>query len=436
MFSMNSVIRANWATLIFLFATVLGSSICLGQAFFTPQTRTESDIRVNEIDYREIFEGIKLFPGQTVKIIVKETIDSEHRYWEDRVCSWFGLKCWYELRESAAMHGPDVFPVLLTVSNTGAEQVLPELTLDSAISQRPGNHLPITQRRNPQELTLTLDVKGSGERLEAYASPFKIAARIADKSPGLVLHRNACVGRPTVCGGGSYRIYIAGIDNAIRVEHLTKLLGSRLPPASLIAAISNDRMLLEDMDRRIDLVTKLFEYAQEFHGEKEVAEFIEVLEFAVTLDSSTKVGAIPTALAQAYLKTGNVAQAKVHGNASFATIKEGYEKDKRSPEMTENYYNALGVIAQIAVQERSALYSTDLAKAVSLYIEASSVAGGMANVATKADVKRKFQKFSYEALYDAARVLMMMRTADNMGQAEALLIRAHLIEASIGKEGG
>lgn len=403
----------------------------------------EEDIRVEERSFRLVFGGHRFFPGQKITIKVRQTIDAHHEYWEVRECSWFGAKCWYEPRESATIVNTSTFPVLLSVKDMqGKELSSLDQTIDQAVSDSPVRHVPLPPKwEADQEFPLALEIQDSDREWKIFGAPIQVFARIADRGAGkMPLHYNSCDGRPRHCGRGSYRITVLKIDNTERMKKLEVLLQSQLPPSTVISTLKQDRFLVSDPDHnfRKQLARLLFNQSQ-LHSNADAQQ--EYLQFALEVDRSLASVDISNALSKAYLDSGNIQSAKVENEKTFQVISGEYASAKSAGALTiklvSEYYKALKTAARIGSVERGGIYSGDLIKATGVYIEASRIADegrcllgvgrkDQDNCLPPADQgKRKewnlLTQMAYEARVDASRLLMMMRSHENMVQAERLL---------------
>lgn len=395
----------------------------------------EEDIRVEERSFRLVFGGHRFFPGQKITIKVRQTIDAHHEYWEVRECSWFGAKCWYEPRESATIVNTSKVPVLLSVKDMqGNELSSLNQTIDPAVSDSPVKHVPLPRQWEvDQEFPLALEIQNSDREWKIFGAPIQVFARIADRGAGkMPLHYNSCDGRPRHCGRGSYRITVLKIDNTERLKKLEVLLQSQLPPSTVISTLKQDRFLVSDPDHnfRKKLARLLFNQSQ-LHSQNADAQQ-EYLQFALEIDRSLESADISNALSKAYLDSGNIQSAKVENEKTFQVISGEYASAQSAGALTlklvSEYYKALKTAARIGSVERGGIYSGDLIKATGVYVQASDVADkGRSLLGVDRKDKQDWNlltQMAYEARVDASRLLMMMRSHENMEQAETLLERA------------
>lgn len=422
----------RYAILLWSILIAEGVAILPAAALLPAGVTIEKDVRVDEPEFARVFETQRFYPGQKVSILVRGSIDANHSYWDDRVCSWFGLKCWYEPRESSTIVDTRTFPVLVAVKDAnGQEPAGPAQIATPSFTDRPDKSLSIALT-TPQQFVVPLEIVNADGEPGAFGRYIEFSARIADRgNGGAALYRNRCEGRPSHCGGGSYRITVVDVDNSARVASLRRLLTQKRSPSSIIPVLKQDVLLTNDptVGHRALLARLLFEQAQNFWGEDVQPEKLEYLEYAVELDRSSATADISNELAKTHLASGNVALAKIENEKTFQVVQKEYEEASTGNRLTDaiitNYYNALRVAAQIGTVERAAIQSSDLIRAVGVYIVAADVAqkGSSLSSITK-EVRRKFARWSYEAYVDASRLLMMMRTPENLAQAEKLLDEA------------
>ena len=399
--------------------------------------KIENDVRVDEVPFVRVFEGHRFFPGHKVTVQVTGSIDAHHQYWEDRVCSWFGLKCWYEPREAATIVNTATFPVLLSVRDpAGVEIDAITQAVNGEISDRPEKHFAPTWTAS-ESFVFPLGYDGADKRLEPFGRPVQFFARVVDrgdagKSP---LYRNRCEGRPKHCGGGAYRLTVVNVDTTQRMEMLESLLKEKVSPATVIPRLRQDRLTVDDpapaAKRRVRLARVLFEQSKQH----ETVPQLEYLEYAVELDRSTENLDISNALAQTHLSSGNVTAAKMENEKTFNTVQEDYavadQSNKLTVKLVRDYFTALKIAAQIGAVDRSGLYSSDLVKAVAVYVKASGVAKRGLELNPASAERSELTRFAFEALVDASRLLMMMRSPQNMVQAEDLMKKAVELSESL-----
>jgi hypothetical protein len=400
----------------------------------------ENDVRVDETPFVRVFEGHRFFPGYKLTIHAMGSVDSHHQYWEDRVCSWFGLKCWHEPREAATIVNTSTFPVLLSIRDPagaelsaitravseGTSEVIAQ-AVNTDFSDRPEKYVAPRWTAN-ESFTLLVDYPGADQKWEPFGRPVQFFARIVDRGAGKApLFRNRCEGRPRHCGGGAYRLKVMEVDTSARMDMLENLLKEKVSPGTVIPRLRQDRLLVDDREpeRRVRLARAL--YNQSLHH-ADVVPKLEYLEYAVELDRSPKNADISNALAQTHLASGNVTAAKLENEKTFKSVQEEYAAakgaDKLTIKLVRDYFAALKIAAQIGAVDRSGLYSGDLIKAVAVYVKASEVAAEGLRLQPGETDRRELTRYSFEALVDASRLLMMMRSRQNMVQAEELMSRA------------
>ncbi len=400
----------------------------------------EEDVRVSESNYRAVFSDRRFYPGQKITVQIRGTVDADHHYWEERRCSWAGIKCWYEYPESANIVNTSSLPVLLSVRDTRGEDVESlKQAVDPKISDGSQKHFPLPEPWVAnQELVLELRMPDAENKWDTFGQAIQIFARIADRGlNNMPVYRNACVGRPPHCGSGAYSVAVTNIDNSERMRHLENLLKVPVPPSTVISALKQDRFLVGDSakDHQTKLARLLYGQSQlKLHEGTEAEQ--QYLQYALELDRSEKSVDISNALSKAYLSSGNIAAAKMENEKTFQIIAAEYEKAKASGltlAVVLEYSKALKTAAQIGSIERGGIHSGDLIKAVGIYVKASSVSEeGLEKVVGLPDKDyNQLVQVSYESLVDASRLLMMMRSHENMEQAERLLEKAVILAAKL-----
>lgn len=409
--------------------------------------RIESDVRVDEAEFRRLFDAHRFYEGEKITIQASGTIDAHHQYWEERVCKWFGASCKYENRERATITDTSKFPVILSVQNiSGVEVELIEQIVDSTLSTSVTKHVPLpapwTKNQIYEINVLTSDSIDSEGELKAFSNPIQFYAKIVDKGLGQAsLYRNRCEGRPKNCGGGSYQVSVINVDTSLRMSKFEKIMSGTVSSAMIIPTLKQDILFINDPvgintteARRPKIARVLFEQSKKHKGKQDE---IAYLEYAVELDRSPQNADIANALTSAHLTSGNVAVAIIENNKTFHVIEQNFNNtpnQKLTEKVVEDYYNALRIAAQINVVNRGGIISADLNRAVGIYIKASEIAlKNIDNnsVARTPEIKKKFTRLAFEAYIDASRILMMMRSTQNMEQAEMLLEKAHLLADSL-----
>ena len=381
-------------------------------------------------DYIDLFPTLKFYPGQTITFQVVGQIDVNHRYWQDRQCNWLGAHCWYEDRDAPNFFSTDTFPALLTVVSDPAGGGLssPKLESEASFSQGAEPHLAVTadQRRVPQNISMEIRAPNSGKSLSIFAGGITAKGKISDRGAnGVVINRATCIER-TPCSAGSYKIRVINIDNSLRLADLKSILSAQSPPDPGAILPSLDRLFTRDPVTRPLITDLIFRHAvKRYETDPGSADLIQFLEFAAQLDIAKGVGEIGNALATAYLRSGNIAQAKAQAETDNPELARQFAASPANVSFRTNYINNIRTIAAVKTRERSGLYSGDLIKAVALYLQASKLAEDGATPAdVVVDARRNLLILAYESLVDAMRTLMMERTVDNIIRAEALSARA------------
>ena len=165
----------------------------------------------------------RFYPGQRVRIRVEGAIDANHRYWQERECSWFGLKCKYVNRESSNLLGPDRLPLLLALYPLGSAPE-PAHTLQAEWFNAPStdrSHLPMAPSGS---YDVTVRQPEAGVSVDAFASGVMLKAMVADKHDASTpIDRGQCHNRPPVCSSGVYKVTVV-VENSERLALLRQLL--------------------------------------------------------------------------------------------------------------------------------------------------------------------------------------------------------------------
>lgn len=399
-------------------------------------TTLEKDVPTGPTgEYIDLFPTTKIYSGQKIRLQISGQIDVNHRYWEERKCNWFGAHCWYEDREAPSWYSTDTFPVVFRLVGPNDSNLLssPVQTSDNSLAGGTERHIGITgdQLQSPQTIVIDVRTTSASKDINSFGTGTTLLGKIVDVSTGgVTMNLATCAGR-NPCSAGSYRVRLVDIDNSNRIADLRTILGSANPPDPGAILPALDTLFTRDPAVRQKIAQVLFEHAKKrYQADQDAgsADLIQFLEFAAQLDVQKGVNEIGNALATAYLKSGNVAQAKATAQANNPILARQFNDNPSDTTARTNYLQNIRLIAATQVRERSGLYTSDLIKAVSLYIQASALGEkGGDDQSKPAEVRRELYTLGYESLVDAMRTLMMARTLDNIIRAETLSDRAIVI---------
>lgn len=384
--------------------------------------------------YIDLFPTTKFYPGQKIRLQVKGQIDVNHRFWEERRCNWFGANCWYEDRDASSWHATNTFPAVFRFQGASDLSLLssPDQTVTSSLTGGTEKHLGInsSQLQDPQIVEIDIKARNSNNDLGAFGYGVTLLGKIVDFSTsGVGMNRATCAGRNT-CSAGSYRVTLLDVDNSGRFADLRSLLANVKPLPSAILPIL-DKPFTHDPIVRQRVAQLIFEHAKKRYEKPEDAgstDLIQFLEYAAQLDVAKGVGEIGNALANAYLKSGNVAQAKATAEANNPLLAEQFRINPDDATKRINYLENINLIAATKVRERSGLYTSDLIKATALYVYASKLGEeGGDDQSKPSNVRRELYTHAYRSLISAMRTLMMARTFNNIERAENLSVKAETI---------
>lgn len=386
--------------------------------------KIEFPVQAVDSTYVELFAGHKFFPGQTIKLQIAGQIDVNHAYWEERRCNWFGINCWYEQRDEPHNFGPEHYPVLVrAIPPKGSSLSSPVMIQDSSLEAGGGPFISFVAKQNPQTVEFTIDFPESGTNLSVFGAGASLVAKIADIGPGGNIIRTSCVSR-VPCSSDQYIISVKNQSNEKRLNLLLELLKTTQTASAVIAAL--DRSFLEDERVKTKIAEALFSHAEGKHGGPEpTSDYIAYLEFASNLAPNALSGAIGNKLSNAYLKSGNVILAKDKANDNHVRLAQLFKEKPDDTSVRLEYAENLRILGQVQLRGRNGLYSTDLTRAIALFIDASRVAVAAADkVMLPRAERRALYIVAKEASIDCARALMMLRTAPNLVRAESIATAA------------
>ncbi len=399
-------------------ALVLATGASQAQVVLTGQVSSERSA------FEDVFAATNRFHhGQRLQIMVSGQIDANHRYWQDRQCSWFGLRCRYVNREASNLMGPDRLPALLLLEPPDALEE-PAHTYQSAWLGTPGvSHL--TASLNGQ-YDVTLKVKDAEKSLSAFLAATQLRAVVADKDDQAVpINRNQCHNRPPVCSSGVYTVTIT-VDNKQRLASLKEILKVARNASEVVDIKSRDPLFVRDQEVRPSIADVLFKHTMEFHakgGSEARRDHLKILAFATEMDPTR--ADILTEMAQTYIDLGEFASATATIKVGLEAAEQAYanEAPPHSAKSVTELSRLVGLRASIWVQERASIVGTDLMVAVGLYRKAAGYCLENAASASPAD-KKVLYSCGKDRLLDAGRTVAMLRTRDNLILAESLLTQA------------
>ncbi len=367
----------------------------------------------------------RFYPGQRVRIRVEGAIDANHRYWEERECSWFGLKCKYVNRESSNLLGPDRLPLLLAFHPLGSAPE-PAHTLQGEWFNAPSadrSHLPIALSGS---YDVTIRQPGAGASVDAFASGVTLKAMVADKHDASApIDRGQCHNRPPVCSSGVYKVTVV-VENSERLALLRQLLQEPRTPSQVLDRQVLDPLFVQDEAAKVDIAEALLAHAEAHHAQANDdarRSFLRILSAAGELNP--KRAKIFTLMAATYVSLGEFTAATADIQKGFESAKEAFEKEpspKRASVVTD-LARALSVRASIWIKERAEVVGTDLIIAANLHRESAKYCSDAAPTATGAE-KAALWSCAKDRLVDAGRTLAKLGTRDNLRAAEQMLSQA------------
>jgi hypothetical protein len=367
----------------------------------------------------------RFYPGQRVRIRVDGAIDANHRYWKERECSWFGLKCKYVNRESSNLLGPDRLPLLLAFHPLGSvlEPAHAQQTewFNAASTDR--SHLPIAPSGS---YDVTVRQPGAGTSVDAFTSSVTLKAMVADKyDASAAIDRGQCHNRPPVCSSGVYKVSVA-VENSERLALLRQLLQDPRTPAQILDIRVLDPLFVQDDAVKVGIADALLAHAKAHHAqatENARRGFIRILTAAAELDP--KRAEIFTLMAATYVSLGEFTAARADIQKGYESAKEAFDKEPlpRRASVVIDLAQALSVRASIWIQERAEVVGTDLIIAVNLHRESAQYCSDAAPTASATD-KAALWSCAKDRLVDAGRTLAKLGTRDNLRGAEQMLSQA------------
>ena len=381
----------------------------------------QSNIQGQVGSFTELFAGQKFFPGQKVLLVISGQVDVNHEYWEDRRCNWLGLNCWYEKRDRPYFFGPDAYPAVVRPER-GDAVVSPELTGDPKLEASGASFMPF-KSGSPQQIEFTVVRQEADSKLAIFGTGVTFEGKIADTGPRGAVTRVGCVSRIT-CSGGQYSVSVASIDNAGRLDLLSSILRTKRSAAEIVQSL--DRQFIEDEAVKEKIAVALFRHSQSLHAAPEpTADYIALLEYASNLFPSALSGEVGNKLSLAYLKSGNISLARDKAGSDHDRLAKSFEQNPKDPNARREYATNLRILGQIRLRERNGMVSSDLTRAISLFIDSSKIAAeGAENQALSRTDRKLLYILAKESLIDCTRALMMLKTPVNLAKAENIATRA------------
>lgn len=374
--------------------------------------------------FEEVFAAShKFYPGQRLQIRIDGQVDANHRYWRDRECSWFGLKCKWVDREASNFMAVDRLPLLLSLEPTTALSK-PEFTNQPKWYGNAGaQHLPVAPNG---VYDFTVEVTDADKSVEAFATGVALRGVVADKFDATnPINRGQCHNRPPVCSSGAYKITVS-VNNQERVEFLKRLLESRRVSAEILGRRVMDPLFLQDAMAKPEIADALFVHATRFHKEgtdEARREYLAILSFAST-QNPTRTD-ILNEIAATYIALGEFTAASASVKEGLTAAKNKFDSEQpRRASTVVDLAKALGLRAAIWAQERAGMVGTDMMVAVGLYREAAKYCLEEAVNQASAQDKLTLYGCGKDHLIDAGRQLAMLRSRDNLILAERLLSQA------------
>lgn len=377
---------------------------------------------------RSSFEDVfaasnRFYPGQRLLIRVEGQVDANHRYWQDRECSWFGLKCKYVNREASNLMGVGRLPVLLNLEPVDG-LTAPQHTYQGQWYGNPNaQHLPVSTNG---AYDIVIEVPNAGNSVDAFGTGRTLRGVVADKYDGSApINRGQCHNRPPTCSSGAYKVVVA-VDNSRRVQLLDELLRTPRAAADIVNRQVMDPLFVQDPIVKSDIAGILFDHARQHHnGQDDDARrgYLKIISYASELDPTR--ADILNEIARTYIALGEFTQASAEVQKALQAAQAKYDAERPPKASTvTDLARTLSLKASIWTQERAGVVGSDLIVAVGLYRKAAGLCGKEAdNASSKAD-KQALYACAKDHLVDAGRNLAMLRSRDNLILAEQLLTQA------------
>lgn len=368
---------------------------------FQPEGRVDVEQTRDEILHTDI---VRLMPGHKVTISVSGSIDVHRQYWEERKCKYFGLKCWYEPRESHNWQDIGARPIeygLCSFQFKGRDEKCDLGKINA--SAYTGLSVEGTKLALPTAITFeTLTNKGEG---------FQLGGRIEGE-----INRSHCTGaRPSTCSFGTYS-FSTIVDVKPRVVGIQTLLERPLDPAKIVGDRLIDKFIERSESGRKVAACLVFNHVQKYFG-SDSPDRENLLRYVVRLDPHLEYRVALTSL---LISTGAIDEALGDSDEILGAARKAYVAARGAA--TGNIYaEALLNRARLWVEDRVATEGADLEIAVGLFDELTEVRHAllMENRASP-ELLRAF----VEGQVEQARLMSMIRTGPMLEQAEASLVKA------------
>lgn len=396
-----------------------------------------AQILPDKSSFEEVFAAShRFFPGQRLRIRVDGQVDANHRYWQDRECSWFGLKCKYVNREASNLLGVDRLPLLFALDpNEGLTK--PEHVNQAEWYGNPSvKHFRVAQSGT---YDFVLEIPNSDSSVDAFSTGTTLRAVVADKyDKAVAINRGQCHNRPPQCSSGAFKVTVE-VSNEARIDHLKALLKKRRSAADIINRKVLDPLFVQDPGAKAQIATALFDHANEWHKEATDEGRRSYLAFASQASGLDPSRAdILNAIAGTYIALGEFTEATKSIDASLAVAEKQYSgPGSTTPDVVLTLSEAKGMKASIWAQQRAGVVATDLMVSVSLYRESAKYCFAEAELPTVAPInKQKLFTCAKDRLIDAGRTLAMLRSRENLILAERILSDAQVAAKRAVDEGG
>ncbi|RQS09153.1 hypothetical protein [Burkholderia sp. Bp8998] len=377
--------------------------------------------------FEDVFAATnKFYPGQRLHIVVEGQIDANHRYWQDRECSWFGLSCHYVDRESSNLMGVSRLPLLMSLEPVEVLSAPAQIYQAQWYANSGARHLPVAA---DGIYDFVIKIPNADTSIDAFSSATVLRAVVADRYDGdTPIDRGQCHNRPPQCSSGSYKVTV-DVHNDERLRLLTELLKKKRSTGEILSRDVMDPLFVQDGHVKADIANVLFEHANAFYkGETNDVrrDYLTIVSFASGLDPTR--GDMLNEIAATYIALGEFTAATADVKKALDVSKANYDKEPspREPDTVITLAKTLGLKASIWVQERGAMVGTDLMVAVGLYREAADYCNKEAATARSAADKARLYNCAKDHLIDAGRTLAMLRTRENLILADQLLTEAQI----------
>lgn len=412
---MTTHIRSTLLAMVFAFAAGVAD---FAHAQLTAQVLPERS------SFQEVFAAShKFYPGQRLVLRVDGQIDANHRYWRDRECSWFGLKCKWVNREASNLMGVDRLPLLLSLEPVPLLVRPPHVNQPQWFRNPAAQHLAVSPNG---QYDVLVEVANAGASVEAFSTAVVMRGVVADQyDASAAINRGQCHNRPPVCSSGAYKVTVV-VDNRQRVQLLQQLLGSRRTSAEILSRQVMDPLFIQDALVKPAIAEELFKHARQFHKDKTDEarrQYLAILSFASSLNPSR--ADILNEIAATHLELGEFTAAAATIKEGLATAKARYDSENpRRAATVIDMSTAVMLKGSTWARERAGMVGTDLMVAVGLYREAAKYCSDEVQNYSAASDKQLLYSCAKDRLIDAGRTVAMLRSRDSLMLAEQLLTDA------------